>query len=498
MAWTPQSDEDQIWQEQTPEKAASLPPVPETDPDPSDWVQQTGGLSTMTELEYQATITAIQAAEEAKGYRDETKMWAEAGSTEYADIVIRHEDIIVRHEDIIERQGDVIEREAHVVQMEANIQGAEEATAADRVQTGLDAAQTAADRAVTESNATATAADRSAVAADRVLVEGARDDAQAAQTAAESARDTAVANAGYAESYAESAQSNANSSEAARDAAIAARDTAQGYATTAQSAMAAAAGYRNEAQGFRNEAETFATDSEAIYNSFMALDPVPEAPSDGDTYGRKNGTWVKAAGAAQIQDAAPATGDVGTFWWSSLTGQLAIRYNDDGGQVWVGLNGSLSAAVVIGDNEPSNAYHGMLWWESDTGALLIRYNDGDTEQWVSAFGATSYDLYSASETLTNKVWIDGKPIYRKVVDLGTLPNSATTKVVAHGITGISTVTSITGIMQTTGFQMPLPYLHPTNITASVGIYMDPTSISAVCGADRSAYIARVYVEYTKV
>ena len=118
-----------------------------------------------------------------------------------------------------------------------------------------------------------------------------------------------------------------------------------------------------------------------------ALDlKLADAPSDGDTYGRKNGAWVKAAGAAQIQDTAPATGDVGTFWWSSLTGQLAIRYNDGNTTQWVGLNGSITSAVVIADNAPAVTYPGMLWWESDTGELMIRYNDGDSEQWVSAFG----------------------------------------------------------------------------------------------------------------
>ena len=32
------------------------------------------------------------------------------------------------------------------------------------------------------------------------------------------------------------------------------------------------------------------------------------------------------------------------------------------------------------------------------------------------------DVYSTDEVKTNKVWIDGKPIYRKVVDCGALPN----------------------------------------------------------------------------
>jgi len=43
------------------------------------------------------------------------------------------------------------------------------------------------------------------------------------------------------------------------------------------------------------------------------------------------------------------------------------------------------------------------------------------------------DDYSETEFATNKQWIDGRKIYRKVINFGALPN-ATTKSVAHGIT----------------------------------------------------------------
>ena len=44
------------------------------------------------------------------------------------------------------------------------------------------------------------------------------------------------------------------------------------------------------------------------------------------------------------------------------------------------------------------------------------------------------DVYSTSETQTDKVWIDGKPIYRKVVLITTTSNSNITQ--AHGITNL--------------------------------------------------------------
>lgn len=41
--------------------------------------------------------------------------------------------------------------------------------------------------------------------------------------------------------------------------------------------------------------------------------------------------------------------------------------------------------------------------------------------------------YSTTEQLTGDVWIDGKPKYRKTINIGALPNN-TTKTVAHYVT----------------------------------------------------------------
>ena len=54
--------------------------------------------------------------------------------------------------------------------------------------------------------------------------------------------------------------------------------------------------------------------------------------------------------------------------------------------------------------------------------------------------------YSTTETVTNAKWIDGKPIYRKVVNFGTLPN-ATVKAVAHGIVGLTRTINLYGRIQ---------------------------------------------------
>lgn len=105
--------------------------------------------------------------------------------------------------------------------------------------------------------------------------------------------------------------------------------------------------------------------------------------------------------------------------------------------------------------------------------------------------ADVYDTYSTTETRIG-TWIDGKPIYRKVVDFGALPNNSN-KSVEHGITNLKTVTSIIGVANSSSYRLCLPYLG----SASVFIDMDNNVITIAAGSDRSAYSARIIIEYTK-
>lgn len=57
------------------------------------------------------------------------------------------------------------------------------------------------------------------------------------------------------------------------------------------------------------------------------------------------------------------------------------------------------------------------------------------------------DMYSTDEIKTNKIWIDGKPIYRKVVYCGALPN-AQIKQVEHHITNLDHFTSCDAVAYT--------------------------------------------------
>lgn len=60
---------------------------------------------------------------------------------------------------------------------------------------------------------------------------------------------------------------------------------------------------------------------------------------------------------------------------------------------------------------------------------------------TNATNIENLQTYSTSEVNTGKVWINGKPIYRKVVEFGSFPNN-TSKTVATGIKNLARIISL--------------------------------------------------------
>ncbi|MGI5907556.1 MAG: siphovirus ReqiPepy6 Gp37-like family protein [Christensenellales bacterium] len=110
--------------------------------------------------------------------------------------------------------------------------------------------------------------------------------------------------------------------------------------------------------------------------------------------------------------------------------------------------------------------------------------------------SSAFTDYSTTEQNTGRLWIDGKTIYRKVVNLGSLTN-ATPKSVAHGISNISTVTSLTGIATNGTFFLPLPLARYNNFASQIGLFTDTTNVVVEPGNDRTAFTGFAIVEYTK-
>lgn len=106
--------------------------------------------------------------------------------------------------------------------------------------------------------------------------------------------------------------------------------------------------------------------------------------------------------------------------------------------------------------------------------------------------------FSTTEQKTGGVWIDGKPIYRKVVDFGALPDN-TAKTIAHNIANLSKIIDLKGIAIDTSDHtyLPLPYSSAVNITSSVSLNVSGSNVSIRTSQDRSRYNCYVFIEYTK-
>lgn len=101
--------------------------------------------------------------------------------------------------------------------------------------------------------------------------------------------------------------------------------------------------------------------------------------------------------------------------------------------------------VVPGDVAPANTFNGEDFSVGSQNEVSLlparRVYRGTKAAWdllsvaeKTQYGATAFtddegggaDIYSTNETKTNKVWIDGKPIYRKVIEAATSTNIDTT------------------------------------------------------------------------
>lgn len=109
------------------------------------------------------------------------------------------------------------------------------------------------------------------------------------------------------------------------------------------------------------------------------------------------------------------------------------------------------------------------------------------------------NVYSTDEIKTNKVWIDGKPIYRKVFQVNSFPNAGNSWV-ATGLSNIF-VTDLRGFETNGNEQIFLSATYDTShIDCLVYDYVisgHNQSIRIHTNSNRSSYSGYVWIEYTK-
>ena len=105
--------------------------------------------------------------------------------------------------------------------------------------------------------------------------------------------------------------------------------------------------------------------------------------------------------------------------------------------------------------------------------------------------------YSATEKVVGE-WIDGKPLYRKVINFGSLPNNSQ-KFVNHNISNLGYISKLEGTALRTsdGVRFTIPHAG-LSAPSSISLNGNATSLYIATGSDRTSIdVCYITIEYTK-
>ena len=126
----------------------------------------------------------------------------------------------------------------------------------------------------------------------------------------------------------------------------------------------------------------------------------------------------------------------------------------------------------------------------DENQMYLTPDDEDT--------GSMLDVYSTKESITSKRWIDGRPIYRIVIEIGPLP-SAAYKTVSHNIQNFDLPTNVFVFAKRTtdGMILPIPYINTNASNPGAGYILNASMIQVFTNDDRSNCDGYAIVEYVK-
>lgn len=178
--------------------------------------------------------------------------------------------------------------------------------------------------------------------------------------------------------------------------------------------------------------------------------------------------------------------------YSDLTGKPTIPtvYN---GTLTIQHNGTSKGTFTANQSTNSTVNIETIYADTISPATQIAPITASMIDWSTV----GFYNYSTTEH-TVGTWIDGKPIYRKTINIGTLPSSSSSgKNIAHNISNLGFMIKIEGgAMASDGARIPLPYAD-TSGTGVVGVFINNTNVYVFAGQNRSSYSGYVTLYYTK-
>lgn len=165
------------------------------------------------------------------------------------------------------------------------------------------------------------------------------------------------------------------------------------------------------------------------------------------------------------------------------------------------LSGTVSSVQTTANNASQTASSALNTantanGKADANSAIIATNSSDIST-LQTKVSNACD-YSTTEKVVG-TWIDNKPIYRKVINFGALPNN-TTKNVAHNISNLGNVINIGGFIYNNNdvdfYSIPLQY-KGNDSNYNVECLVTATQVRMLANTDRSFYTAYVILDYTK-
>ena len=145
------------------------------------------------------------------------------------------------------------------------------------------------------------------------------------------------------------------------------------------------------------------------------------------------------------------------------------------------------AEVYVGAEEPRTGE--KVWFNKDKNSIFVRNSNGVYEEFIKK----SEEVYSSEETVIG-TWL-GKPLYRKTINVGTLPNNTVLRV-AHNIINYDRFVNIIGSAKSSTQSLSFPFVG-SNLSDNIAIQITTDNIVIITGSDRSAFNGYVTLEYTK-
>lgn len=129
------------------------------------------------------------------------------------------------------------------------------------------------------------------------------------------------------------------------------------------------------------------------------------------------------------------------------------------------------------------------------GNVVDSLNGYDTDSAPSVRAVNARSTYSTTEQVVG-TWLDNKPIYRKVLSIGNLPNNAS-KAVEHNISNLGYVISVSGTVTNGSAYRTINSSSTNNLVGIIEVFTDTTYIYIRDNANLSDFSGYIIIEYTK-